>query len=156
MALIAFLVVVAAVALMGSRFRPDSWFEALRKPSFNPPKAVFAPVWAVLYLAIAVSGWRAWTEGGHAWTSALTLWVIQLVLNGAWSWLFFGRHRIDLALADIIALLVAIIVYIIAVASQSALAAWLFVPYAAWVAFATLLNASILVLNRHRPAVGAP
>ena len=151
MSLIAFLVVVAAVALAGSRFRPDPWFERLGKPSFNPPNAVFAPVWAVLYIAIAVSGWRAWVEAGHAWTPALTLWGVQLALNGAWSWLFFGRHRIDLALVDIVVLLVAIVGYIVAVAPLSGLAAWLFVPYAAWVAFATLLNAAILRLNRHPP-----
>ena len=156
MSLVVFLVVVAAVALVGSRFRPDAWFERLRKPSFNPPNAVFGPVWAVLYLAIAVSGWRAWTEAGDAWTPAMTLWVIQLALNGAWSWLFFARHRIDLALVDIVVLLVAIVGYMAAVAPQSVLAAWLFAPYALWVAFATLLNAAILRLNRPRPMARMP
>jgi tryptophan-rich sensory protein len=155
-ALVVFIVVVAAVALSGSRFRPDARYEALRKPSFNPPKAVFGPVWAILYLAIAVSGWRAWTDGGHAFTPALALWVVQLALNGAWSWLFFGRHRMDLALVDIVALLVAIVGYIVAVAPQSALAAWLFAPYAAWVAFATVLNAAFLMLNPRRAATSAP
>lgn len=148
---------VAAAALAGSRFRPDAWYAALRKPAFNPPKGVFAPVWTTLYVAIAVAGWRVWTDNGGAISTALVLWCVQLALNAAWSWLFFGRHRVGAALVDVAALLAVIGGFIFAAAPISALAAWLFVPYALWVAFATLLNASILALNRgHAVAGGAP
>ena len=77
---------VAAAALAGSRFRPDAWYAALRKPAFNPPKGVFAPVWTTLYVAIAVAGWRVWTDNGGAISTALVLWCVQLALNAAWSW----------------------------------------------------------------------
>ena len=96
-------------------FRPDRWFEALRKPPFDC-RCVFAPVWTILYIAIATSA-MAWARigGGYAWTPALTLWAIQLALNGIWSWLFFARHRIGLALADIVGLLAVIVAYSVTV-----------------------------------------
>ena len=144
---IAFVAAVAVAAFSGSRFKPDAWYRNLRKPTWNPPDAVFAPVWTVLYLAVATAAWLVWRGNGDAWSLALTLWVVQLVLNVAWSWLFFGRHQVAGALIDIVLLLVAIVAFIATSASASGIAAWLFVPYALWVAFAATLNARILALN---------
>lgn len=124
---------------------PDEWYAQLDKPPFNPPGWLFSPVWTLLYVLIAVAGWRVWRR--DAASRAMKLWWAQLALNFAWSPIFFAMHRIGLALAVIIALLAVIVAFIVASWRQERTAAWMFVPYAAWVAFATLLNASILALN---------
>lgn len=124
---------------------PGSWYAQLSKPAFNPPAWVFAPVWTVLYAMIGVAGWRVWRRdrcGGP-----MMLWWAQLALNFLWSPVFFAAHRIGLALAVIVMLLAVILGFIATAWRQDRIAAWLFVPYAAWVAFATALNAAILALN---------
>lgn len=146
-----FLVAVAIVAATGSLFTPatdPAWYAGIRKPSFNPPNWVFAPVWTTLYVLIAVSAWLVWRRAG--WTGgrvALSWWIAQLVLNAAWTPVFFGAHQIGLALLIIIALLLAIVGTILAFRRHHGLAAAMLLPYAAWVSFATLLNASIWRLN---------
>ena len=145
---------VAAVAAAGSIFNPGrsdtrQWYDALEKPSFNPPDFVFAPVWTVLYVLIAVSGARVWRSApGDARTAALRWWAAQLLLNGAWSPLFFGAKRPAIALADIVLMLVAIGAYVHTARRVDRTAAWLMAPYLAWVAFATILNGEIVRLNR--------
>jgi translocator protein len=147
----AFLALVAVVAVSGSMFTPSAdpvWYAGLHKPSFNPPSWIFAPVWTVLYVLIAVSAWLVWRRAG--WNNgrrALTWWFAQLALNAAWTPVFFGAHRIGLALAIILSLLVAIAGTILAFRRHHGLAAGMLVPYLAWVVFATLLNASIWRLN---------
>jgi len=145
--LIVFILVVAATGWLGSRFMPDAWHAALRKPAWNPPDWVFGPVWSVLYLMIAVSGWLVWRVADGAWNLALTLWVVQLAINACWSWLFFGRHRIAGALVDTVSLLFVIVAYMVVAYPLRPLAAALFVPYALWVGFAMSLNFSIWRLN---------
>lgn len=84
-------------ALTGALFRPGDWYERLKKPSWRPPNRLFAPVWAVLYLTIAVAGWLVWRKGGFADAGLpLAIYALQLILNAAWSPLFFGLHRPDL------------------------------------------------------------
>ena len=145
---------VAAVAAAGSIFNPGrattrAWYDALEKPSFNPPDAVFAPVWTILYVLIAISGARVWRSApGDARAAALRWWAAQLLLNGAWSPLFFGAKRPEIALADIVLLLIAIGGYVRKARRVDATSAWLMAPYLAWVAFATILNAEIVRLNR--------
>jgi len=148
-----FAALVAACAVSGSRFKPDAWFRALAKPAWNPPDVVFGPVWALLYIAIAVAGWLVWRDADGAITVALVAWGVQLGFNAAWSWLYFGRHAILAAMIDSALMLVAVIVFIVAAASINAVASWLFVPYACWVAFATVLNATIWRMN-DRPVGG--
>jgi len=130
-------------------FPPDAWFQSLEKPFFNPPNWVFAPVWTVLYILIAISAWLVWRPKGFHGSARfpLVLFLIQLVMNGAWSWLFFGKHRIDWALLDIVALFVLLVGLITLFYRENKLAAWLLVPYAAWVSFATLLNTAFWQLN---------
>ena len=145
--LFVFALLVAAVAVTGSTFRAGEWYAALEKPWFNPPRWIFAPVWTALYVAIAVAGWRVWLASRTV-NTALRVWLAQLALNALWSWLFFGLQRPDLALIDIVPLLGLSVAFIFLARRHSSLASWLFVPYACWVAFATMLNASIWWLNR--------
>lgn len=139
------LVVLGGGVLIGLAMLPGDWYAALAKPPFNPPNWIFAPVWSVLYVLIAIAGWRCWMSAPTG--LPMRVWGVQLVLNFLWSPIFFGAHRMGLALGVIVALLVAILVFIRLNWRPDRLAAWLFVPYAAWVAFATLLNGSLLWLN---------
>ncbi|HVG61076.1 MAG TPA: TspO/MBR family protein [Hyalangium sp.] len=125
------------------------WYRRLRKPPFQPPSAVFGPVWTVLYVLTALSGWRVWNRpAGPARSLALGLWALQLGFNAAWSWLFFGKRRKRAALADIGALGVSIAAYIAAARKVDRPAAALVAPYLGWVCFASLLNEEIVRLNR--------
>ena len=131
--------------LIGLTVRPDGWYAALNKPSFSPPNWVFAPVWSALYIMIGVAGWLVWQRD---WRSRMmAAWVAQLALNFIWTPVFFGLHAPAAALAIIVALLIVIIAFIVRGWSRDRAAALLFVPYAAWVAFASLLNAAIVYLN---------
>lgn len=149
MALIVSLAVTFAVAGIGSRFTPGDWYRGLNKPSFNPPDAVFGPVWTVLYLLMAIAAWRVWRRRREANVApALAAYGVQLVLNAAWSWLFFGRHQIGLALVDIVLLWSGILVTTILFWRASWKAGALLLPYLGWVSFATVLNTSFWQLNR--------
>ena len=139
------LLVVGGGLLIGWLTAPGDWYAGLAKPSFNPPGWVFGPVWTVLYVLIAVAGWRVWRTHPGGWPARM--WWIQLALNFLWSPAFFAAHRIGLALVIVLLLLATIVAFILMCWRQDRVAAWLFVPYAAWVAFASVLNASILVLN---------
>ena len=142
-----FVALVALAALFGAHFEPGPWYEGLEKPPLNPPDWVFAPVWSLLYLAIAVAGWLVW-RARPASLVPLALWGSQLVLNAAWSLLFFGLQLPGLALVDIallVALLVATTVSFFRVRTAAGV---LFVPYVAWVGFAAYLNAGLWALNR--------
>lgn len=106
---------------------------------------MFAPVWTALYVLIAIAGWRTFERDRSGWP--MRLWWAQLVLNFAWSPVFFAARQIGVAFGIILLLLAAILAFIDASWRQDRVAAWLFVPYAAWVAFASALNASIFALN---------
>ncbi len=122
-----------------------SWYPTLAKPTWNPPSWVFGPVWTILYAMMAVAAWLVWRRAG--WGGALLLFGVQLALNAAWSPLFFGLHRIDLALVDIVVLWAAIVATTVAFWKVTPVAGWLFVPYLAWVSFAAMLNFAIWKLN---------
>ena len=139
---------VIAAASTGGLFRPDAWFAALAKPSWNPPNWLFAPVWTALYVMIAIAGGRVFAAADSGLVPARVFWIVQLVLNGLWTFLFFSLHQIDLALLDIVALLVEIAGFITVTWNRDRPAALLFVPYMAWVGFATALNAALWLLNR--------
>lgn len=145
LALGVFLAVVIAAAAVGAGFKPGAWYAGLLKPSWTPPNAVFAPVWSVLYLLIAVAGWLVWRSGDRG--MALLAWVAGTALNAAWSWLFFGQNWIGLALLDIAMLWITILAFIVFARSVNPIASWLFVPYFLWVGFATVLNFEIWRLN---------
>ncbi len=144
--LIAFLVlVVGGGVLIGVVTAPGAWYAELIKPSFNPPNWIFAPVWTTLYVLIAIAGWRTWRRNPGGW--AMKSWGAQLVLNFIWSPVFFVAHQIGIALGVIALLFIALIVFIGTAWKEDRLAALLFLPYAAWVGFASILNGALLYLN---------
>ncbi len=143
--LLVFLVLVAVAAALGAMATPDAWYASLQKPSFNPPSWVFGPAWTLLYILMAVAAWRVYRVDG--WGLAVGLWLIQLVVNAIWSPLFFGMHRVDLALLNIITLDILVIATIVVFFRKDRIAGWLMLPYLGWIAFATTLNAAIWQLN---------
>ena len=139
------LLVLGGGTLIGALTGPDNWYAELEKPAFNPPGWLFGPVWTTLYILIAIAGWRLWQNARNS--LAMKLWWLQLALNFAWSPAFFAAHQIGLALAIILALLAVIFAFIGVAWRTDRTAALLFVPYAAWVSFASVLNGAILALN---------
>ena len=124
-----------------------TWYAGLEKPWFNPPNSVFPIAWGILYTLMAVAAWLVWRSDHPGRRAALIAFFVQLIINVLWSFAFFGANSPVLGLIVIAALIVAIVWTIRAFAPVSKAAAWLMVPYLAWVLFATLLNASILLLN---------
>ena len=142
----AFIVLVVAVGgLIGVNSLPGEWYQALAKPPFNPPNWVFGPVWFTLYVLIAIAGARTFLRS--ATSGSMLLWVLQMVLNWAWSPTWFTLHLLWPAFAIIIAILALIVAFILSSWRSDRVSAWLFVPYALWVAFASSLNLSIALLN---------
>lgn len=139
------LLVFGGGTLIGFNFMPGEWYAGLVKPSFNPPNWIFGPVWTLLYIMIAVAGWRLWEN--NRMTGAMAIWWIALSLNFLWSPAFFGMQSAGLALIVIIPLLALIYSFIAMTWKRDRVAAWLFVPYAAWVSFASLLNGAVWWLN---------
>lgn len=133
---------------MGSHFGPGEWYAGLRKPPWNPPNWVFGPVWTLLYSMMAVAAWMIWRRGGwraHGW--ALTAFLVQLGLNAAWSWLFFGLKNPGLAFAELIVLWFAILWTWRSFHRINPWAGAMLGPYLAWVSFAGVLNGTLWRLN---------
>mgnify|MGYP005838214255 CR=1 FL=1 len=149
--LIWFALACATAAVPGVFFRPGQWYRDLVKPDWRPPDWLFGPVWLVLYLSIAVSGWLVFESAPEAAARpALTVYAVQLGLNGLWSCIFFGLKRPGWALAEICLLWLSIGATIGAFWPLHQTAALLLLPYLAWVSFAVLLNLSIWRLNPGR------
>ena len=139
------ILVLGGGLLMGANNMPGDWYQSLAKPSFNPPNWVFAPVWSILYIIIGVVGARTWLTLRRS--IAMRLWFAQLVFNFAWSPVFFGLKDPTSAVIIILGLLISVAGFIAVSWRQDRTAALLFLPYLAWVAFATALNAAIIALN---------
>ena len=147
-----FLLAVVAAALSGAIFKPDEWYESLRKPVWNPPNWIFPIAWSGLYLMIAAAGWLVWEAAAPGNRLApMTVYGVQLALNATWSAIFFGMKRMDLAFAELILLWLSIVATMVVFLPVSTLAVWLLVPYLAWVSFAGVLNVTIWRLNRSEP-----
>ncbi len=141
---------VGGGALVGitSASGDTEWYRSLVKPAWNPPSWVFGPVWTTLYALMGISAWRIWKRGGFAEQLVpLRLFLLQLTLNFAWSFLFFTFQQIELALLEIVLMWVCIVLTFRAFARIDRLAAWLLVPYLCWVTYAATLNAAFAVLN---------
>ncbi len=143
--LIVFAALTALVATFAGSFEPGLWYQGLAKPTWTPPGWLFGPVWTILYVMIAAAGWLVWRAQGLG--LALFLWLVNLGLNGAWSYLMFGQHDIAAAMTDLALMWVSIALFIWTARRVSGLAALLFVPYLAWVSFAGALNFAILQMN---------
>lgn len=126
----------------------QGWYQTLKKPSWNPPNAVFGPVWTTLYMMMAVAAWMVWKQSGFkAAARPLTLFLVQLGLNVAWSWIFFGLHQPGWAFVEIIVLWIAILATTASFYRRSRFAGCLMMPYLGWVSFASVLNFTIWRLN---------
>jgi len=126
------------------------WYPTLTKPTFNPPAWIFGPVWTVLYIMMGVAAFLVWRRGLEVdgVRIALTVFIVQLSLNGLWSILFFGMQAPGWALVEIILLWTAIGVTTVLFSRVALPAGILLLPYWGWVTFATVLNASLWWLNR--------
>ncbi|WP_337877037.1 TspO/MBR family protein [Elioraea sp.] len=149
-----FLLACFAAATTGAVFRPGPWYDRLDKPSWTPPDWAFPVAWTLLYIAIGVAPWLVWRAAGLAGAALpLAVWAVQLALNAAWSWLFFGLRRMDLAFAEVVALWLSIALMIALFLPISVTAGLLMVPYLVWVSFAAVLN--LAVWQRNKDAVGS-
>jgi benzodiazapine receptor len=145
-------IAVAAASILGQLATYPNlapWYASLVKPSFNPPSWVFAPVWTSLYLLMAFAAWRILRLPPDApgRRTSLALFFVQLALNAAWSWMFFGAHSPGLGLLNIVPQLLLVLATIIAFARLDRIAALCLVPLALWVTFAGVLNFAIWRLN---------
>lgn len=143
---------LAAGALGSLATRPAiaGWYATLNKPPFNPPGWLFGPAWTVLYILMGIAAWLVWSRGLAApgVKPALVLFLVQLALNVAWSFLFFAARSPLAGFVEIILLWVAILVTMVLFFRVSPAAGWLMVPYIGWVSFAAVLNGAIMLLNR--------
>lgn len=147
--LFGWLLLCYGAAAFGSLFMPGEWYAQLKKPEWNPPNWIFGPVWTALYTMMAIAAWLIWRRGGFAAQRVpLGLFVLQLLLNAAWSALFFGLHNPSLAFAEIVLLWLAIIRTMVTFWKGHRVAGLLLVPYLAWVTFAAALNFTLWQLNR--------
>lgn len=121
------------------------WYDSLKKPSWNPPSWVFGPTWTVLYLLMGIASFLVWQNGGGA--LPLVFYSIQLLINFAWSPVFFGLHRPDIALGLIVTLWFLLVVTMILFYQVSTVAMLLLVPYLLWITYASTLNAYIVYNN---------
>ena len=153
----------AAIGSVATESSVNTWYRRLKKPSWNPPRWIFAPVWSTLYVLMGLASWLVWRKhdaSSFAWfkwfhqkneqevTGALRLYGVQLVLNALWSILFFGFRRLDWALAEVVVLWTMILTTLARFYRIDARAGWLLVPYQAWVTFATFLNFTVWRMNR--------
>lgn len=142
--------VVIAISVLGGLATDvqSTWYETLRKPEWQPPGYLFGPVWTTLYILLIISASIAWhsTSGQHR-TSIMILYALNGALNLAWSFIFFRSRSPLVAGMDIIGVLLSIIWIIVRVWPISPLAAGLLIPYLLWVAFATVLNWTIVRMN---------
>ena len=142
-----FLAAVVLTAVFGAQFTPGPWYASLTKPDWNPPSWLFGPVWTILYLVNAIAVWRVWRRGEK--DVAIVVWFLHLIPNALWSYFFFGLHRLDWALVDIILLNLALIAVVALFYRRDKIAGWLMLPYLVWVAFAGFLNWTLFSLNLH-------
>ena len=143
--LAAFIILTFLAPLLSAGMDMAGWYASLRKPAWAPPPGVFGTVWTVLYLMMGVAAWGVWQRAG--WTRALVPWAVQLVLNAAWTPLFFSLRQPGWAFADMIALWLAITATMSAFVQVRPWTAWMLAPYLAWVTFAAFLNFSIWRMN---------
>jgi tryptophan-rich sensory protein len=137
--------VVGLGALIGVANVPGEWYRSLAKPPFNPPNWIFGPVWTMLYVLIGIAGARTWLAAPSS--ARMQMWFGQMALNFLWTPAFFGAESTVLGLLVILPLLLSILAFIRMSWTPDRLSAILFLPYLAWVGFATLLNLSLFLLN---------
>jgi tryptophan-rich sensory protein len=147
--LVAALAAVGVAVLGGLMTELGTWYYGLRQPAWKPPDWLFGPAWTVIFALVAVAGIQAWERApdraAREWL--LALFALNAFLNVLWSLLFFRLRRPDWALVEVGFLWLSIVLMIVVLARRHRPAAWLLVPYLAWVTFAAALNAAVVQLN---------
>jgi translocator protein len=124
------------------------WYPALAKPAWTPPDWLFAPVWTLLYLMMALAAWLVWRQGGMSRVKVpITFFLVQLILNVLWTYLFFELRMPWVAFVEIICLWLSILASLVAFWQATAVAGWLMLPYLGWVTYAAALNFVIWQMN---------
>lgn len=147
LSLVVFLLAAFAAASSGAIWKPDDWYRALNKPGWTPKDWVFPVVWTPLYIGMAIAAWLVWRTDAPGVDLAIAFWALQLALNAAWSWVFFGLKNMRLALLELVGLWLAIAVTIALFWPISTIAGAIMLPYLLWVTIAGALNAHVLKLN---------
>ena len=142
-----FLLLVVAASAYGGTFEAGAWYQVLNKPEWTPPPWLFGPVWAVLYVLIAVAAWQVWLSGRSIRVGALTWWLLVLLMNVAWSWLMFELHRPGWAFMLLVLIVAVAIMCARAFFLVKRQAGTLMIPLVLWLAFATYLNYAIWTMN---------
>ena len=142
------IVLTFSVAAFASQFEPSEWYRNIAKPTWTPPGWLFGPVWGILYISMSVSAWLVWRQQSKSAVSLpLGLYLVHLAVNGLWSWMFFGRQWIGLALIDLVALVILVAITTAMFLRIERTAGFLLIPYLLWVSFAAALNFQIWRMN---------
>ena len=140
---------LGAIAGMFTSQSVPEWYATLNRPSFNPPNWIFGPAWTTLYILMGISFFLIWKqEASKVRNRAILIFLLQLMLNFAWSFIFFYFNMIGLALVEIILLWISIVMMLVVFYKIKPIASYINIPYLIWVTFATVLNASYYILNR--------
>ena len=140
---------LGAIAGMFTSQSVPEWYATLNRPSFNPPNWIFGPVWTTLYILMGISFFLIWKqEASKVRNRAILIFLLQLLLNFAWSFIFFYFNMIGLALVEIVLLWISIVLMLVVFYKIKPIASYINIPYLLWVTFATVLNASYYILNR--------
>jgi len=123
----------------------EPWYSEIILPSFNPPSKVFAPVWTILYILMSVAIWRIWMKFYDR--KVLNIYFYHLLFNATWSVVFFGLHQIELALINLIIILIFIITLMKIYLKKDKLSFFIMIPYLLWTFYAFILNTAIVILN---------
>lgn len=141
---------VGAIAGIFTAQATTTWYASLNRPSFNPPNWIFGPVWTILYILMGISLFLIWKEEASKERNiALLVFFLQLVLNFAWSFLFFYFHNLGLAFVEIVILWISIFIMLVLFYKINPIASYINIPYLLWVTFAAVLNASYFWLNKN-------
>ena len=139
---------IGAVAGIFTTKAIPGWFATLNNPSFAPPNWLFGPVWTTLYLVMGISLFQIWIlDAGNERNKAIFVFMLQLLFNFTWSFLFFYFNKIGLALIDIIVLWMSIVLMLLQFYRLKPMAAYINIPYLLWVSFAMVLNSAYYILN---------
>ena len=141
------IIVSGVVSYSGAQFEPGNWYQTIQKPDLTPPGWVFPVVWTSLYIMMAIAVWNVWIKVLTFKEPAIWLYLVKMLLNASWSYIFFGVHLIWLSVVNILALFFVILILIYLFHKISKTAAMLMIPYAIWVGFASFLNIRIWLLN---------
>lgn len=148
LSLIIWIVICLIAGYVGSLFNPGDWYSGMQKSSLTPPNFVFPIVWNILFILMGIAAWRVWGKREKGAGFAIALFLVHLIFNMFWSYLFFGIQRPDLALVEIVLLWGIILLVIVAFFKVDKLAGIIMLPYIAWVSFAIYLNYAFVNLNK--------